>query len=123
MKKIIFLTILCITACVPNNNDKKLWMPRENIKVVLDSFVNILNDKNLIYEIYIDKIDELEYNLYIYGGRESLMKNPETTIKTEIKDVEFNIYSGFEHFFKSAQDTLKDFDDNLKDPVPEGFFS
>lgn len=127
MKKVIYVIIIviylvsCNTGNKGNINQYNKVVPRDNIRNILDSFVQVRNDRNLIYELYIDKVTPEEHHLFLYAGKVSLLNHKNKVSQTEISGVKIDIYSGLEHYFKNANDTSS-FNDTFKDPLPEGFF-
>jgi hypothetical protein len=85
-----------------------ILIPKENIKVLLDSFVLQNKNNNYIYEIYIDKQDPNNYNLLFYAGEKSLTEKENEAYKqipvanVVIRGVKIFIYSGVEHYFTSS---------------------
>lgn len=81
--------------------------PQANLKSVLDSFVKTTRHSYSEYAVYINKTSPHEYELIIYAGSESLTKeedrlnNQEAMQRVRVSDVEFDIYSGAEHYFKN----------------------
>lgn len=125
MKKILSIPIiLWLFSCNQNksNVDQDQLIPRENIKCVLDSFVQITNDANLIHEIYIDKISPWEYDIVLYAGKKSLTEKGSVTANTEISGIKFDIYSGIEHYFRNPKDTCSFDDTPNKFGVPDGIY-
>lgn len=125
MKHILFTIIaLGLLSCRPNksNIDQSLLIPRENIKNILDSFVQISNDKSLIHEIYIDKLSPWEYDIILFAGKKSLTEKGSVIANTEVSGINFDIYSGIEHYFKHSNDTCSFDDTPNKFGAPEGIY-
>ncbi|NML23789.1 hypothetical protein HHL16_23105 [Pseudoflavitalea sp. G-6-1-2] len=82
-----------------------LLEPRAEIKALLDSFVKVNGSKNADYGLYIDKTSPHEYDLIIYTGKGALTKKEDAlnhqypVNKVLASEVEFNVYSGVEHYF------------------------
>jgi hypothetical protein len=74
----------------------------------MDSFVVINGAQHAVYELYIDKTSPDSYNLILHAGDRSLSQNEKNLlddypiIKTSVSNIEFNVYSGIEHYFKNA---------------------
>lgn len=126
MKKItiLFLLIITFTGCSKQknvNNAEIEVYPRPEIKAILDSFVVSCNDKSLIYELYIDKIHNWDYDIVLYSGKGSLIENGKPIMKTTISDVTIHIYSGVEYLFDSSSSSAVSIvSDSLPKEIPEG---
>lgn len=107
---IIFICLCTLSSCSHkwNVNCQNTLIPKENIKVFLDSFVKENKHVNYIYELYIDKIDPHNYSLLLYAGEESLTKkenkdyNQSSVASVVSLGVKINIYSGIEHYFEDS---------------------
>jgi hypothetical protein len=127
MKKLLLYLIIFIPFMASCNLSEKkeiksqvFLVPRDKIKVFIDSFIKISEDKNLIYEIYIDKITSWEYDIVLYSGEKSLSEKITPEIITEVSGIKFNIYSGIEHYFKAPGDTTTIDDEPRKEGAPNG---
>lgn len=108
MKKIIllFIAFLLFTSCKKSKNQNIGIIPKVKILKILNDFVKENECDKCIYEIYIDKINPYQYELIIYKGQHSLTleennkneQNPITIVKLK-SGVEFDVYSGIEHYF------------------------
>lgn len=114
MKLLIFTLIFTssfFVACISHKNASLL--PNKNLEILLDSFVRINNSFH-VYELYIDKLDPDNYNLIIYAGDKSLTENEckkfnqSSLANCNIRNVNFHIYSGIEHYFKRNNIQNKD---------------
>lgn len=120
VKKILFYSFLVMLfgSCkkVPESPDRTDHLiPNERIYAILDSFVKENDCMNCINELYIDKVTPHNYIITIYTGNRSLTQkenefNEQTaTAKTIVSGIEFNIYSGTEHYFnKNSENKNKD---------------
>jgi len=108
MKKIIllFIAFLLFTSCKKSKNQNIEIIPKVKILKILNDFVKDNECDKCIYEIYIDKINPYHYELIIYKGQQSLTleennKNEQIPIPiVKLKSgVEFDVYSGIEHYF------------------------
>jgi hypothetical protein len=123
---ILIISVLSFTvSCTFSENNRKesrqvVLVPRDGMKVVIDSFIQFSNDKHLVYEIYIDKITPWEYNIVLYSGKESITENVTSEITTVVSNIKFSIYSGIEHYFKLSGDTLSINDEPKKRGAPDG---
>jgi len=119
MKKILcFIIIIGFSNCQKNTNrylcQNEPLVPKDNIYAVLDSFVKENNDKNYIYELYIDKKTPHDYVLTIYCGENSLTvdenkHNEQMPVNyTIVSGKKFSIYSGVEHYFTKENNTIVD---------------
>jgi len=90
----------------------EILIPKENIQILLDSFITENRNKCVLYELYIDKLDPHNYNLILYAAKDSSLGS---LTKLENKDynqtslsyaivsgVRINIYSGIEHYFECS---------------------
>lgn len=127
MKKILILYLLIIifTSCTKQkdtggNTEIEIY-PRAEMKAILDSFVVFCNNKSLIYELYIDKIQNRDYDIVLYSGKRSLIDNGHPIMKTTISDVTIHVYSGVEHYFdNSPSSAMPIVSDSLPQEIPEG---
>jgi len=84
------------------------FMPKENIQILLDSFVKENRNENYVYELYIDKIMPHECNLILYAGKKSLTELENKDYKQTslayimISGIKINIYSGMERYFENS---------------------
>lgn len=113
MKNIIFFFIFCFFYCGCISNNKELEksfsvIPKENIYLVLDSFVRINNCEKNCFEIYIDKQSPQDYLMFIYTGTESLTykENKKPIMHTMVSGIKFDIYSGVENFFEISGNSI-----------------
>jgi hypothetical protein len=127
MKKFItlFLSIIILTGCSKQKNASNCQeaeiYPRPEMKAILDSFIIACNDKNLIYELYIDKIRNWDYDIVLYSGKRSLIENGHPIMKTIVSDVTVHIYSGIEHYFDSTPSSaISITSDSLPKEIPKG---
>lgn len=126
MKKILCLILIILFLICCNNqkteesNILEIY-PRPEIKAILDSFVVSCNDKSLIYELYVDKIRNWDYDIVLYSGKRSLIENGKSIMITTISDVTIHIYSGVEHYFDSSSSlAIPITPDSLPREIPEG---
>jgi hypothetical protein len=128
MRNILYLILLLtitIVSCSKKDIDKKsdeklVVFPRSDIKAVIDSFI-LFNNKELVYEIYVDKIGRKDYDIILYSGERPLIENGYPIMKTNISGVVFDIYSGIEHFFKDSSNSQDSIGyESLPDDVPKG---
>jgi hypothetical protein len=114
MKNTIFFCLLCFLygSCTFNKKEfeKSFFVtPKENIFLVLDSFVRANNcDKDCVFEIYVDKQLIGHYLLFIYSGKQSLTENDIQVpiMHTVVSGVKFDIYSGVENYFEIDYDSI-----------------
>jgi hypothetical protein len=118
--KNIFISLCLISLCFACScsekevlNCKNILIPRENIQVLLDSFVKENKNDKYIYELYIDKLDPDNSNLILYAGEKSLTYkenqefNQSALLSVIISGIEIKIYSGLErYFYNNVQDSL-----------------
>jgi len=84
------------------------FIPKENIQMLLDSFVKENKNENYVYELYIDKMSPHECNLILYSGMKSLteLENEDYKQKplafTMVSGIKIDIYSGMERYFVSS---------------------
>ena len=125
MKKLLLiLIVLNIVSCQTKNEmslEYQTLIPRENIKVLLDSFVRENGDKASLYELYIDKLTPWEYDIVIYAGEESLTENNCAIVYTTASGVKFNVYTGLEHYFGNIHDLKIEDTPRLSGP-PDGSY-
>lgn len=127
-KKIVIFILLpfvlfsCIKQKQEKDNDKLIEVyPDAEMKTILDSFIVSCNDKSLIYELYIDKIRNWDYDIVLYAGKKSLVRNGHPIMKTRISDIDIYIYSGVERYFQaSPSPSLSLRTDSLPEEIPEG---
>ena len=125
MKK-IFCYILLIVSFISCGKKKENITeieiyPRSEMKAILDSFIVSCNDKNLIYELYIDKIRNWDYDIVLYSGKKSLTENSNPIMKYTNSNVTIHIYSGVEHFFgNSLSSAVSITPDSLPEEIPIG---
>lgn len=111
--KELFISLIGIVLLVSCTNSVKFpekitIQPRDNLKGLLDSFVLINGTNKSVYELYIDKISPDSYNLILHAGSRSLSQKEDSLrdnypiLKTSASNIEFNVYSGIEHFFKNS---------------------
>jgi hypothetical protein len=109
---IYLFLILSFSSCFQTKKDdfsESIVIPKENIKALLDSFVQENKSDNYVYELYIDKMDPDSYNLLLYAGEKSLTeKENDIYRQTSINGVvchgkTISIYSGVEHYFASQR--------------------
>jgi hypothetical protein len=117
MKKTFYFLIVAIgiMSCkksTENYLDNAFLQPKDNIYVVLDSFVQENNISDYVYELYIDKKTPEYYLLTVYCGAKSLTEKENYHKKqvslnyTIVSGKQFNIFSGAEHYFKRGNDTV-----------------
>jgi hypothetical protein len=77
------------------------------MKLLLDSFVKANGQSYSNYGVYIDKTSPHNYDLIVYAGKEPLthqedqLNNQKPIQKVRVFDIEFNVYSGMEHYFQN----------------------
>jgi hypothetical protein len=104
---ILFLTLSCSNSKKTSCREYGL-VPKENIQVLLDSFISENKRENYIYELYIDKVDPNNYNMILYAGEKSLTKAEneyycqKAAMYTVTQGVRIYIYSGIERYFTSS---------------------
>lgn len=78
----------------------------------MDSLVIINGPQHAVYELYIDKTSPDSYNFILHAGNRSLSQKEDSLhgdypiIKTNASNVEFNVYSGVEHYFTYSAKAL-----------------
>lgn len=105
--KIIIVLSVLLLSCKPKTETVSIvsLLPRESIKSLVDSFIQVNGTSDSIYEIYIDKRTPWVYDVVIYSGNYSLQENPQAVAITKISDVTFYIYTGIEHYFSTLTDS------------------
>lgn len=112
---IYFILIISCISCIHHDQVKKEEVQnlytKGNMQILLDSFLRENKSPGDIYEIYIDKIDPNNCNIYLYSGKKSLTENENSYERqvplsyTIIQGVKFDIYSGVERYFSYVPDT------------------
>jgi len=104
--------VFLILSCTNNSKIvpccKNILIPKENIQVLLDSFVKENKHEKYMYELYIDKIDPDNFNMILYAGEKSLTQEEneyygQKSVACVISQgVKIDIYSGIERFFNPS---------------------
>jgi len=107
---IVLLAILFVFSCTNSRKDSLNEISlsaKDNIRVLLDSFVKENMHEKYIYELYIDKITPDSCNMILYTGDESLTKKENEYYGQKpvafviAKGVKIFIYSGIERYFEN----------------------
>ena len=98
-----------------------LLTPKKEIQHIIDSFVQRnIGENYLVYELYIDKLDPHNLNLFLYAGDRSLtqMENEnysqQSLMYVVSQGVKVNVYSGVERYFNNSLDERKIHDSKKK---------
>jgi hypothetical protein len=106
---LICLCFFCSCFDKKKQDCQNILIPKENIRVILDSFIKENRQDNFIYELYINKVSPRDCEMILYAGEKSLTEKENTdynqysmasTISLGIK---ISIYSGIERYFSDSQ--------------------
>lgn len=114
MRWLAILYFLCISCKNDNNKPACYYVdPYPQIKPALDSFLKVSGKLHSVNAIYIDKTSPHNFELLLYAGSKSLTSeedqvgNQKSIHKTRVSDIEFEVYSGVEHYFQTGNEVGK----------------